>query len=217
MILIKWVKRKRHRPCTVRKRARTRLESAGYQHSLSCHPHCFPSDIPAPESWDSHTGQSHCKCVAAQRLPTFLGGNNMLQKSLPPASLKICIAVCFKRPSHFHKWDSDEIRSDKTRWICLFMYLERGNCSGREKLEWWQCHECAANTSRGDPWQQVAQCPGWRRGAAHPISSIQQTVCCWPAWQEAAHTAGRNILQAEPCTWHGCLLRGCTDCPRHIH
>lgn len=43
----------------MRKRARTRLESAGYQHSLSFHPHRFPSDVLAPESWDNHIGQSY--------------------------------------------------------------------------------------------------------------------------------------------------------------
>lgn len=75
---------------------------------------------------DSHIGQPHYKCIAAQRLSNFLGGNNILQKSLSPSGLKISTAICFKRCSHFYRWDSDEIRSDKTRWIYVLVYLEGG-------------------------------------------------------------------------------------------
>lgn len=77
IILIKCVKSKRHRTCTWRKRAR--LESAGYQHSLSFHPHCFPSDLLVPE--DDHITSAE---VAGHRLSNVLAANNILWTSFFP-------------------------------------------------------------------------------------------------------------------------------------
>lgn len=96
IILIKWVKRKRHRTCILRKRARARLESAGSQQSLAFHPHRLPSDLPVPENQNNPIPGVQ---VAGHRLSNFLAANYTLWKSFSPGSRKILTTVCFKHCS----------------------------------------------------------------------------------------------------------------------
>lgn len=98
---------------------------------------------------------------------------------------------------------SGVIKQDGSTCSCIWRGGLLGKIKARVMAVPWICcqneQEWPLAAGGSVPWLEKSGCS----------SHFQHTalVCCWPARQEAAHTAVRNILQAETCMWHGCLPR----------